>query len=97
MTNSMKGVNTAVAIVKKVAKQSTKVLAVALPPATILLNAIEANNANLGNPELALNDFISRYTGVDRWTGQFKGERFMLGTGRLLIAGLTGWAISQFA
>jgi hypothetical protein len=96
MGNPMRGVNTAVAVVKKVAKQSTKVLAAALPAITIIQNGLEAVAEAPGDAGRALEIFVQRYTGVTR-EGEFRGDQFMRGTGKLLIAGAAGFIINQFA
>lgn len=95
MPNNMKGVNTAIATVKKVAKQGTKVVAAVLPVASIFQNALEAHGKNPSDHAAALEEFMSRFHGIDRLTGKFSLDRAMLGTGRLVLAGLAGWAINQ--
>ena len=88
------GVSKAIATAKKLAKQSVKITAVALPALTIAQNALEVHANNPDNISGALSDFIQRYTGVNQ-AGQFSQTEVMKGTGRLLIAGAASWAIKQ--
>lgn len=91
MTNS---INKAIATAKKVAKQSVKLTAIALPALTILQNGLEAHQLNPGDVAGALSDFIQRYTGVTK-DGTFSTSEAMLGTGRLLIAGAASYIIKE--
>lgn len=92
--SSMKGVNKAIATAKKVAKQSVKVTAVALPALTIIQNALECHQNNPSDPAKALQGFIQRFTGVTQ-EGKFSSTEAMKGTGRLLIAAAAAWAVGQ--
>lgn len=82
-------------VAKSVARQSTKVVGAALPLASIGVTALTSYRAFPDRPEVALGDFISKYNGVNPYTGKFSGDRLMMGTGSLLLAGVAGWVINQ--
>ena len=90
----MQGINKMLATAKKVAKQSVKVTAIALPALTIIQNGLECHQLNPDNAAGALSDFIQRFTGVTK-EGKFSTSEAMLGTGRLLISAAAGYVINK--
>lgn len=90
-----KRVNKVMRTVKSVAKQSTKVVGAALPIISIGVSALHSYRAYPDKPEVAAAHFIGKYNGVDPYTGKFSGDRFMQGTGSLILAGVAGWVINQ--
>lgn len=91
-----KKVNEVMRMIKYVAKQSTKVVAAALPIGSIAANALDCYNIQGGDLELAAKTFISRYHGVGP-SGKFELDRFMKGSGSLILSGVAGWVIKQVA
>lgn len=90
-----KKINKIMRTVKSVAKQSTKVVAAALPIGSIVVNVLDSHQAFPSQPGVAFKHFVSKYTGIDEHTGEFSLDRAMKGTGALIVAGIAGWAITQ--
>jgi hypothetical protein len=91
------GINKALAMVKSVAKKSTKAFSYALPIMSIASNVLDANTSFPNSLEYALKEFMSGYDGINRATGQFEWARFMKGTGGLALTAAAGYLIRQIA
>ena len=92
-----KKISQVMAVIKKVAKQSTKVVAAALPVATIVGNVLQVNKSFPGDPEAALENFLARYHGVSPSTKKFEWQWFMRGSGQMILAGVAGYIMNQLA
>lgn len=94
---NMKGINKALSTAQRLAKKSTKVVAAALPIVSIVANGLESHSVFPDRPHDALNEFLSRYDGINRGTGKFESARFMKGTGSLIVTGVAGLLIASLS